>query len=156
MNKVILLGNLAKDIELRHTGAGTAVANTSIATNRKFKGANGDTREEVMFVDVTFFGRVAEIANQYLSKGSKVLVEGRLVLEQWTDQSGGKRSKHSVTVENLQMLDGKGEQGGGQAAPAQSKPGQAGAQKEEEPPADAPAPELPEIDVDNDDEEIPF
>ncbi|WP_458699545.1 single-stranded DNA-binding protein [Sulfurospirillum sp. 1307] len=103
-NKVILVGNLTRDIELRYTGGGTAVASTAIATSRKFKAHDGTQKEEVCFVDITFFGRTAEIANQYLRRGSKVLVEGRLKLDQWTDQNGGKRSKHSVTVDTLQML----------------------------------------------------
>ena len=108
-NKVILVGNLTRDIELRYTGGGTAVASTAIATSRKFKASDGTQKEEVCFVDITFFGRTAEIANQYLRRGSKVLVEGRLKLDQWTDQNGGKRSKHSVTVDNLQMLGSRDE-----------------------------------------------
>lgn len=105
-NKIILVGNLTRDIELRYTQGGTALSKTAIATSRKFT-ANGEKKEEVMFVDITFFGRSAEVANQYLRKGSKVLVEGRLMLEQWQDQNGNKRSKHSVTVETMQMLDSK-------------------------------------------------
>ena len=105
-NKVILVGNLTRDIELKYTSGGTALAKTAIATTRKFTN-NGERKEEVCFVDITFFGRSAEIANQYLRKGSKCLVEGRLMFEQWTDQQGQKRSKHSVTVESMQMLDSK-------------------------------------------------
>ncbi len=105
-NKVILVGNLTRDIELRYSQSGSAIEKSAIATSRKFT-VNGERREEVCFVDITFFGRSGEIANQYLRKGSKVLVEGRLVLEQWVDQNGGKRSKHSVTVESMQMLDSK-------------------------------------------------
>ena len=106
-NRVVLVGNLTRDIELRYLPSGTAVATTGIATNRKFKTANGEQKDEVMFIDITFFGRSAEIANQYLRKGSKVLVEGRLILEQWIDQMGQKRSKHSIRVDNMQMLDSK-------------------------------------------------
>jgi len=107
-NKIILAGNLTRDIEIRYTQGGSAIGNTAIATTRKFKSQTGEQKEEVLFVDLTFFGRTAEIANQYLRKGSKVLVDGRLKLDQWVDQqSGVKRSKHSVTVENLQMLDSK-------------------------------------------------
>ena len=105
-NKIILVGNLTRDIELRYTNGGTALAKTAIATTRKFT-TNGERKEEVCFVDITFFGRSAEVANQYLRKGSKCLVEGRLMFEQWTDQQGQKRSKHSVTVESMQMLDSK-------------------------------------------------
>ncbi len=120
-NKVILVGNLTRDIELRYANSGTALAKTAIATTRKFT-SNGERKEEVCFVDITFFGRSAEIANQYLRKGSKCLVEGRLMFEQWTDQQGQKRSKHSVTVESMQMLDSKAEgqaQAGGYNAPSQ-------------------------------------
>ncbi|EQB39960.1 single-stranded DNA-binding protein [Sulfurimonas hongkongensis] len=119
-NKVILVGNLTRDIELRYSQAGLGIAKTAIATSRKFT-SNGEKKEEVCFVDITFFARSAEIANQYLRKGSKILVEGRLNFEQWSDQNGQKRSKHSVIVENMQMLDSKGDsQGGGYKAPTQS------------------------------------
>ena len=105
-NKVILVGNLTRDIELRYSQAGMAIANTALATSRKFT-TNGEKKEEVCFVDITFFSRSAEIANQYLHKGSKILVEGRLNFDQWTDQNGQKRSKHSIVVETMQMLDSK-------------------------------------------------
>jgi len=108
-NKIILAGNLTRDIEIKYTQSGSAIGNTAIATSRKFKSATGEQKEEVLFIDLTFFGRTAEIANQYLRKGSKVLVDGRLKLDQWTAQDGSKRSKHSVTVENLQMLGSKDE-----------------------------------------------
>ena len=118
-NKVILVGNLTRDIELRYSQSGMGIANTAIATSRKFT-ANGEKKEEVCFVDITFFARSAEIANQYLRKGSKILVEGRLNFDQWVDQNGQKRSKHSVVVETMQMLDSKGDnQGGANAAPTQ-------------------------------------
>jgi len=119
-NKIILVGNLTRDIELRYSQSGMGIANTAIATSRKFT-SNGEKKEEVCFVDITFFARSAEVANQYLRKGSKILVEGRLNFDQWTDQNGQKRSKHSVVVETMQMLDSKGENqnGGGNNAPAQ-------------------------------------
>ncbi|MDF1883565.1 single-stranded DNA-binding protein [Sulfurimonas sp. SAG-AH-194-C21] len=110
-NKLILVGNLTRDIELRYAQSGTAIAKTAIATSRKFT-SNGEKKEEVCFVDVTFFGRSGEIANQYLRKGSKILVEGRLNFEQWVDQNGQKRSKHSVIAETMQMLDSKGDNQG--------------------------------------------
>ena len=105
-NKIIIGGNLTRDIELRYTQGGSAIANTAIATSRKFT-QNGEKKEEVCFVDVTFFGRSAEIANQYLHKGSKILIDGRLKFDQWTDNNGQKRSKHSVIVESMQMLGTK-------------------------------------------------
>jgi single-strand DNA-binding protein len=165
-NRVILVGNLTRDVEIRYTQSGSAIGKVGIATNRRFKGANGEMKDETMFIDLTFFGRTAEIANQYLRKGSKVLVEGRLVLEQWTAQDGTKRSKHSVTVDNLQMLDRPGEnsgvggygggqnqsygggnapQSGGYSQPASSAPSQ---------PQQPAQPSVPEIDIDED--EIPF
>jgi len=122
-NKLILVGHLTRDIELRYSQSGTAIAKTAIATSRKFT-SNGEKKEEVCFVDVTFFGRSGEIANQYLRKGSKILVEGRLNFEQWVDQNGQKRSKHSVIAETMQMLDSKedGQSGGSyNNAPAQGQ-----------------------------------
>ena len=138
-NKVILVGNMTRDIELRYTQGGSAIANTAIATSRKFT-SNGEKKEEVCFVDITFFGRSAEIANQYLRKGSKILVEGRLKFDQWSDQNGQKRSKHSVIVETMQMLDTKGQSQNqdGQGNPnehpqypAQSRPNAAAQQQQQ-------------------------
>ncbi len=116
-NKIILAGNLTRDIEIRYTQGGSAIGNTAIATTRKFKGADGSKKEEVLFVDITFFGRSAEIANQFLRKGSKILVDGRLKLDQWTTQDGNKRSKHSVVVENMTMLGNKEDGQAQQPAP---------------------------------------
>ena len=157
-NKVIMLGNLTRDIELRYLPSGTAVGSSGIASNRKFKSSSGEQKEEVCFVDITFFGRTAEIANQYLKKGSKVLIEGRLKLDSWSDQNGNKRSKHSITVDNMQMLDSRSdsnpysnqnqEQSYNQtnrAAPVQQQAPQPKPQQKES---------IPEIDIDDD--EIPF
>ena len=105
-NKIILVGNLTRDIELRYSQGGSAIAKTAIATTRKFT-SNGEKKEEVCFIDITFFGRTAEVVNQYLHKGSKILVEGRLKLDTWTDKNGARKSKHSVVVESMQMLGGK-------------------------------------------------
>jgi single-strand DNA-binding protein len=156
-NKVILVGNLTRDIELRYSQAGMGIAKTALATTRKFT-ANGEKKEEVCFVDVTFFGRSAEIANQYLRKGSKVLVEGRLNFEQWVDQNGGKRSKHSVTAESMQMLDSKNDSAAPQAQQGYQEP-QSSGQAYNQPSQQQRQPELPqntvpEIDIDED--EIPF
>lgn len=111
-NKVILVGNLTRDIELRYTQGGMAIASSALATSRKFT-QNGEKKEEVCFIDITFFARSAEIANQYLRKGSKILIGGRLNFEQWSDQNGQKRSKHSVVVETMQMLDSKADANSG-------------------------------------------
>jgi single-strand DNA-binding protein len=109
-NKVILVGNLTRDINLKYLPSGTAVADLGLATNRRWKDKQtNEDKSEVMFIDVSIFGRSAEIANQYLKKGSKVLVEGRLSLEQWTDQQGQNRSKHRIIAESYQFLDSKGD-----------------------------------------------
>lgn len=106
-NKVVLMGNLTRDVEIRYSQSGSAIGNTGIAVNRKWKSQTGEAKEEVMFIDLTLFGRTAEIANQYLRKGRQVLVDGRLNLDQWTAQDGSKRSKHTIIVENLQMIGGR-------------------------------------------------
>ena len=110
MNKVILIGNTVRPIELRYLPSGSAVAKTGIAVNRTWKDKlSGEQKQETMFIDVVIYGKSAEIANQYMLKGKKVLVEGRLVLEQWVDQSGQKRSRHVIVVESFQFLDSKKE-----------------------------------------------
>lgn len=120
-NKVILMGNMTRDVELRHTPGGTAVADIGIAVNRRRK--NGDSYEdETTFVDVTLWGRTAEIAAEYLRKGSPVHIDGRLHLDQWDDkESGQKRSKLKVVADNLQLIGTRGGADGGTQAP-QSKP----------------------------------
>lgn len=110
-NKVILVGNLTRDVELRYLPNGSALAKIGLATNRRYKKQDGSQGEEVCFVDVNLFGRTAEVANQYLRRGSQVLIEGRLVLESWTDNNGQKRNKHSITAESMQMLGSRNEGG---------------------------------------------
>jgi single-strand DNA-binding protein len=152
-NKIIITGHLSKDIEMRYTQSGTAIANTAIASSRRFKGADGQQKEEVLFVDLTFFGRTAEIANQYLHKGSKVLIEGRLKLDQWTDQQGTKRSKHKVDVEQVQMIDNKeGNNHSGHSRNTHQKPQDPVAQPTTKPHQQS-APPLPDI---GQTDEIPF
>ena len=106
-NKIILVGNLTRDVEMKYTQGAMAIAKTAIATSRKFKSNTGEQKEEICFIDITFFGRSAEVANQYLRKGSKILVEGRLAFDQCSDQNGQTRSKHSVNVDVMQMLGNK-------------------------------------------------
>ncbi|GGD41855.1 single-stranded DNA-binding protein [Malaciobacter pacificus] len=106
-NKVIMVGNLTRDIELRYLPSGSAVAKSAIATSYKFKTSTGEQKDEVCFLDFNIFGRSAEVANQYLRKGSKVLLEGRLVFEQWTAQDGSNRNRHSLRVDTMKMLDSK-------------------------------------------------
>ena len=129
MNKVVLIGNLTRDIELRYTQSGYCVGNTGIAVTRKFKNTQGETVEETCFIDLKFFGRTAEVANQYLRKGSKLAVEGRLRLEQWQDQSGQNRSKHVVEVESLEMLSSPQNNQGGPQNYTQSGGAQSRAKK---------------------------
>ena len=106
-NKVIMVGNLTRNIELRYLPSGAGIAKSAIASSYKYKTQTGEQKEEVCFLDFNIFGRSAEVANQYLRKGSKVLLEGRLVLEQWTAQDGTNRSKHSLRVDTMKMLDSK-------------------------------------------------
>src|SRR3954447_425224 len=116
-NKVLLLGNLTRDPEVRYTPKGSAVADLGIAVNRQYTLDTGEKREEVTFVDVTFWGRTAEVAGEYLKKGRSVFIEGRLQLDTWDDkQSGQKRSKLRVIGENMQMLGSRGAGGGAGAA----------------------------------------
>lgn len=154
-NKIILVGHCTRDIELRYSQSGLGIANTAIATSHKYT-SNGEKKEEVCFTDITFFSRSAEIANQYLRKGSKILVEGRLNFEQWVDKDGQKRSKHSVIVEAMQMLDSKNDSqlnnGKTNQAPQQGGYGGNNQQQPQRPMPDARA--LPSIDVDED--SIPF
>lgn len=114
-NKVMLMGNLTRDPELRHLPSGMAVANIGLAVNRRFKGQDGESREETTFIDCDAWGRTAEVMCQYLGKGKPVFVEGRLRLDEWQDKSSGeKRSKIKVVIENFQFLDSReGAQGGG-------------------------------------------
>jgi single-strand DNA-binding protein len=125
-NKVILVGNVTRDPELRYTPKGTAVAKLGMAVNRVWRNEAGESKEEVTFVDVDAFGKQAETLGQYVKKGRALLVEGRLKYDQWDDkQTGQKRSKLGVVLENFQFLGsapGRGESSGGgepvrQAAP---------------------------------------
>jgi single-strand DNA-binding protein len=117
-NRVILVGNLTRDPEIRYIPSGSAVADVGLAVNDRRKNANGEWIEEVTFVDVVLWGRTAEVAGEYLSKGSPVLIEGRLKLDSWETQDGQKRSKLRVVCERMQMLGAKGEGRGPGAAPA--------------------------------------
>lgn len=112
-NKVILLGNLTRDIELRHTQSGMALAKFGMAINRKWS-QNGEQKESTCFVDLTAWGRQAEVLSQYVKKGSQLFVDGRLEYSTWEAEGGGKRSKLEVVVENFQFVgSGRGASGGG-------------------------------------------
>ncbi|EJB27950.1 single-stranded DNA-binding protein [Helicobacter pylori NQ4200] len=106
-NKVIMVGRLTRNVELKYLPSGSAAATIGLATSRRFKKQDGTLGEEVCFIDARLFGRTAEIANQYLSKGSSVLIEGRLTYESWMDQTGKKNSRHTITADSLQFMDKK-------------------------------------------------
>ncbi len=135
LNKVLLMGNLTRDPEIKYTPKGTAVAEIGLAVNRVYSTDQGEKREEVTFVDVELWGRQAEIAGEYLKKGRPVFIEGRLKLDTWDDkQTGQKRSKMRVVGENLQFL-GNREGGGGGGGGSMG-----GGGEEEAPPSRAPRP----------------
>jgi single-strand DNA-binding protein len=111
-NRVILLGNLTRDVEVKYLQSGMAVADIGLAVNDRRKNQAGEWVEETTFVDITLWGRTAEVAGEYLSKGSPVLIEGRLKLDQW-EKDGQKHSKLRVTGDRMQMVGSKGGGGGG-------------------------------------------
>ena len=106
-NKVLLMGNLTRDPELKYTTNGTAVCDLGLACNEKFKNKAGEEVDQTVFVDVVVWGRPAENVNEYMSKGSSVFVEGKLQLDQWENESGEKRSKMRVRADRVQFLDSK-------------------------------------------------
>jgi single-strand DNA-binding protein len=114
LNKVQLMGNITRDPEVRYTPKGTAVTDISLAINRSFNSDDGERREETTFVDITFWGRQAEVIGEYMKKGRPLYVEGRLQLDSWEDKTTGQqRSRLKVVGENFQFLGGREEGGGG-------------------------------------------
>lgn len=169
LNKVMLIGNCTRDPEIRYTPKGTAVTELGLAVNRRFTADNGEKREEVTFIDVTLWGRTAEVANEYLRKGRPVYIEGRLQLDSWDDKATGqKRSKLKIVGEEMQLLGGReGGTGGGaprsgggeyeEEAPRQQyrQEGRPQSQRPAGRPATPPKPPVdPDLDVESDD--IPF
>jgi single-strand DNA-binding protein len=126
-NKVFLMGNLTRDVELRSITGGQQVAEIGLAVNRRYRTKEGEDREETTFVDCEAWGRTAEVMKQYLSKGRPVFVEGRLKLDQWTDKDGSKRSKMRVVIENFQFIGGSAGEGGARG-PGAAKTTAGGAQ----------------------------
>ncbi|MHC4082122.1 MAG: single-stranded DNA-binding protein [Planctomycetota bacterium] len=123
VNKVFLMGNLTRDVELKYTPSDQPVANIGIAVSRRYRTREGEDREETTFVDCEAWGRTAEVMNQYLAKGRPVFVEGRLKLDQWEDRETGKsRSKLRVVVENFQFVDSPGGGGGGARGGTRAQP----------------------------------
>ena len=150
LNRVLLIGNLTRDPEVRYTPKGTAVTEIGLAVNRSYSGEDGERKEETTFVDVTLWARQAEIAGQYLKKGRPVFIEGRLQLDTWDDkQTGQKRSKLRVVAENLQLLGSRQE---GEGSGTSSPPPRRGPSPSA-PPA-RPEPRDPDLDAEPDD--IPF
>jgi single-strand DNA-binding protein len=121
-NKVLLIGNLTRDPQLSYTPSQTAVVDFGLAVNRRWKGQDGENREETCFVDCRAFGRTAENINKYLTKGRPLFVEGRLTFNSWTAQDGTKRSKHRITVENFQFLGGPAGAGGTEQEVSEKSP----------------------------------
>jgi single-strand DNA-binding protein len=153
LNKVMLIGNLTRDPEVKYTPKGTAVTDIGLAINRVYSTDGGEKREETTFIDVTLWGRTAEVVNQYCKKGSPLFVEGRLQLDTWEDkQSGQKRSKLRVVGEGIQLLGAKGSGGGG------SHSSHSGG--DDEPPArqtsSRPTPPRQEPSAPAEDDDIPF
>ena len=143
-NKVILMGNLTRDPELRYTPKGTAIARLGVAVNRRWTSEGGEQREETTFVDVDAFGKQAETLGQYMKKGRPIFIEGRLRLDSWEDkQTGQKRSKLGVVLENFQFMGTGGQGGRSDDAPEAPRPRVAPAPQS----ADAPPPE---------DDDVPF
>jgi single-strand DNA-binding protein len=148
LNRVLLIGNLCRDPELRYTAKGTAVADIGIAVNRVYSGDDGQKKEEVTFVDVTLWGRHAEVAQEYLKKGRPVFIEGHLKLDTWDDkQTGQKRSRLRVVAENLQMLGNRTDSKAG-------SPAAGGQHRTAPPPPRQKPPRDPDLDAEP--EDIPF
>ena len=151
LNKVLLMGNLTRDPEVRYTPKGTAVTELGIAVNRIYSGENGEKREEVTFVDVTVWGRTAENVGEYLKKGRPVFIEGRLQLDSWEDkQSGQKRNKLRVVADNVQFLGSRGSGGGGPEEGDEAPRSRPSSGARSAPPPKGAGPAEP------DDDEIPF
>jgi single-strand DNA-binding protein len=155
-NKVILMGNLTRDPELRVTANGNSICKLGLATSRVYSTKDGERREETTFVDVDAFGKQAEVISKYMRKGRPIMVEGRLKLDQWESNDGQKRNKLSVVLENFQFLGGRDDNEGGQSG------GQSGGGYEDSSPparsASTPTAAADNFSNDNDtlDDDVPF
>ena len=155
LNKVMLIGNVTRDPEVKFTPKGSAVADLGLAINRSYTNQGGEKVEEVTFVDVELWGRLAEIAGEYAKKGRPIFIEGRLRIDSWEDkQSGQKRSRLKVVAEGLQLLGSRQGGGGGEGYEGEAAPSQSAAPRSSAP-ASRPAPsKAPPAEPDDDD--IPF
>lgn len=152
-NKVILLGNLTRDPELRYTPKGTAVARLGLAVNRRYTTDAGEQKEEVTFIDIDAFGKQAELISQYLRKGNPLFLEGRLKLDQWDDKNTGQKvSKLRVVLEAFQFVGGPRSEGGAGAPPAPPAPRAAAPRPASRPEPSAPASDGPPLE----DDDVPF
>ncbi len=158
LNKVMLIGNITNDIQTRTTQNGQSVATFSVATNRRWKDqATGELKEDAQFHNIVAWGRLGEICNQYMGKGKKIFIEGRIQTRSWDDQqSGQKKYFTEVVAENIIMLDKKGESSGGEA---NSNPGNSGNNSKPENNNQKQSPsqqneEIPTIDINEDQDEI--
>jgi single-strand DNA-binding protein len=124
-NRVILAGNLTRDPQLRYLPSNTAVCEFGLATNRRYRDRDGNTKEEVCFVDISAWGRQGEVINQYMTKGRSILIEGRLKFDSWTAQDGQKRNKLTVVAENFQFIGGGRDGNGGGDRGGRPEPGPA-------------------------------
>ena len=149
LNKVLLMGNLTRDPEVRHTPKGTAVGDLAMAINMTYKAQDGTEKEEVCYVDVVVWGRQAETCRDYLTKGAPVFVEGRLQLDQWEGPEGEKKSRMRVRADRVQFLSRSGGGGGGGARGPRrdgaggGAPSEGGAPKPASPPRDLPEDDVP-------------
>lgn len=151
--KVIGVFRLARDVEMRYSQSGSAIANFSVVSSKKYKTQSGEQKEETVFIDCSAFGRLGEICNQYLSKGSQVYIVGEMKHEKW-EKDGQKRSKHSITIESLEMLGNKDNSTGGNGYGKQGESNySAPAQNNYSQPSQQPS-NIPDIDINDD--EIPF
>lgn len=135
LNRVLLMGNLTRDPEMRYTPNNQAVCNIGIASNRQWRNQEGQKQEETTFVDCEAWGRAAEVINQYMRKGRPLFIEGRLKFDQWQDKDGGNRSKLKVVIEQFQFVDSNKDERGGNNATGfeQSAPAPATSQDRHEP-----------------------
>lgn len=152
-NKVILMGNLTREPELRVTPGGLSICKFGLAVNRVFTDKEGNKREETTFVDIDAFGKQAEVIAKYMAKGRAIMVEGRLKLDQWETNNGEKRSKLGVVLEQFQFVGGRGE-GGVESGGGSSEGGFSNPEQHAPPPRKAaPSPAAQQDDVD---EDVPF
>ncbi len=156
--KVNGVARLTRDVELRYLPSGSAVAKLGFAMSKKYKTQSGEQKEDTCFIDGAVFGKLGEVANQYLKKGSKIYIDGELKLEQWTAQDGTNKSKHTIQINTFEMLDSKqdNQQSNSYQQPQQNQGQQQG--YNQNPPVEYQRndnqPKIPEIDIDED--SIPF